>query len=214
MGGRAPKRRAEERKRLILDGAAGVFAACGYAGADTTALARAGGVSAPALYRYFPSKKALFLSTLRSAGPRLSGIFKRISGSAEDPLEAVWSFGLGYYDHVQSHAPVMKLWFQALCESDDPEVQGVLKENFTSLVDLLQENLERGKKQGLLSEGVDTRVAAWHFMSIGLTFDLVNLLGLDNELDRGKVEHWGRLYLKSVRRETGEAAGAIDRSRG
>lgn len=201
---RAAKQPAQERKRLIVEGADSVFADLGFAGADTTVLARAAGVSAPALYRYFPSKKALFLATLKRAGPRLAGIWGRAVHEVEDPLQAIWSFGLGYYDHVQSHSPVMKLWFQALCESDDPEIQAVLKNNFTSLVDLLQENLERGKREGLVGSDVDTRIAAWHFMSIGLTFDLINLLGLEHELDRGKVEHWGRLYLKSIRREIDE----------
>lgn len=201
MAKRAPKRPAEERRRLILEGAEAVFAASGYS-ADTTALARAGGVSAPALYRYFPSKKELFLSTLRQAGPRLAGIWRRVAGSTEDPLEAIWEFGLGYYDHVQQHAPVMKLWFQALCESDDPDIRVVLTRNFAGLVDLLEENLERGKREGLVGPDVDTRIAAWHFMSIGLTFDLINLMGLDEELDRGKVERWGRLYLDSVRRKS------------
>jgi len=208
---RAPKRPADERKRLILEGAEAVFADLGFAGADTTKLARAAGVTAPALYRYFPSKKNLFLSTLQQAGPRLAGILSQIVDDSADPLDAIWSFGLGYYDRVQNHAPVMKLWFQALCESDDPETRAVLQGNFTSLVDLLQANLEQGKRQGLVEPEIDTRVAAWHFMSIGLTFELINLLGLDGELDRGKVEDWGRLYLKSIRRErgeTGDAAGA------
>ena len=211
---RAAKRPAQERKRLIVEGAEAVFADLGFAGADTTALARAAGVSAPALYRYFPSKKALFLTTLRRAGTRLGAIWGRVAEDSGDPLEAVWSFGLGYYDHVQSHSPVMKLWFQALCESDDPEVRAVLKGNFTSLVDQLQENLERGKRDGLVASGVDTRIAAWHFMSIGLTFDLINLLGLDHELDRGKVEHWGRLYLKSIGREIGESVDDVARAGG
>lgn len=200
---RAAKRPAQERKQLIVEGAEGVFADLGFAGADTTALARAAGVSAPALYRYFPSKKALFLTTLKRAAPRLTAIWGRVAEGVEDPLEAIWSFGLGYYDHVQSHAPVMKLWFLALCESDDPEVRAVLKKNFTSLVDQLEKNLERGKRDGLVGSDINTRIAAWHFMSIGLTFDLINLLGLDHELDRAKVEHWGRLYLTSIRRERG-----------
>ena len=203
MAKRAPKRPADERKRLSLEGAEAVFADLGFAGADTTKLARAAGVSAPALYRYFPSKKNLFLSTLKLAGPRLAGILSHIVDESADPLDAIWSFGLGYYDRVQTHAPVMKLWFQALVDSDDPEVRSVLQGNFTALVDLLQANLERGRQQGLIAPEIDTRVAAWHFMSIGITFELINLLGLDGELDRGKVEEWGRLYLKSIRRESG-----------
>lgn len=206
MRNRAAKRPAQERKQLIVEGAEGVFADLGFAGADTTALGRAAGVSAPALYRYFPSKKDLYLATLKRAGPRLAAIWGRVAADVADPLEAIRSFGFGYYDDVQSHSPLAKLWFLALCETDDPEVQAVLKESFTSFLDQLQENLERGKRDGLVGSDVDTRIAAWHFMSIGLTIDVINLLGLDRELDRGKVAHWGQLYFKSIRRESGESA--------
>jgi AcrR family transcriptional regulator len=203
VAGRAPKRRGDERRRLILEGAEEVFGDLGFAGADTTKLARAAGVSAPALYRYFPSKKKLFLETLKQAGPRLAGILGSTIDRAGDPLDAVWNFGLGYYDHVQAHTPVMKLWFQALSEADDPDTRAVLRHNFTSLVDVLQANLDEGRRRGLIADGVDTRVAAWHFMAIGLTFELVHALALDGELNRGKVEDWGRLYLKSIRRDMG-----------
>jgi len=211
---RAPKRRADERKRLILEGAEEVFGDLGFAGADTTKLARAAGVSAPALYRYFPSKKELFLQTLKQAGPRLASILGGTIERSGDPLDAVWDFGMGYYDHVQAHTPVMKVWFQALSETDDPETRAVLQRNFTSLVDLLQANLDEGRRRGLVADGVDTRVAAWHFMAIGLTFELVHALGLDGELDRGKVEDWGRLYLKSIRRDGDETADGAGRDNG
>lgn len=206
MARRAPKRPADERKRLILEGAEEVFGDLGFAGADTTKIARAAGVSAPALYRYFPSKKELFLATLKQAGPRLAGIFSETAEQAADPLDAIWQFGLGYYDRVQAHAPVMKLWFQALSEVDDEETRDVLRRNFTSLVDGLQANLDEARRRGLVAAGVDTRVAAWHFMAIGFTFELLHALGIDGELDRGKVEDWGRLYIKSIRREAGEAS--------
>ncbi len=199
MRKRAPKRPGHVRKRLILDGAEEVFAASGYAGADTGALARAGGVSAPALYRYFSGKRELFLSTLENAGLRLRGIWQRLVDGAADPLDAVWTIGLGYYDHTVSRAPVMRLWFQAVAAADDPDVRAALRENFGAFVDVLQRNLDEGKRRGLVSPDVDTRVAAWSFMGIGLTFDLIHLAGLDQELDRSKVEHWGRLYLKSIR---------------
>jgi len=205
MHNRAAKQPAQERKRLIVEGAEGVFADLGFAGADTRALARAAGVSAPALYRYFPSKKDLYLATLKRAGPRLAAIWGRVAGDVADPLAAIWNFGLGYYDDVQSHSPLVKLWFLALCESDDPEVRAVLRESFTSFADQLQTNLERGKRDGLVGSDVDTRIAAWDFASIGLTLDVMNLLGLDHELDRGKVEHWGRLYFKSIGRDSGES---------
>ena len=204
---RASKQAAQERRRLILESAQAVFAASNYARVGTADLARAAGVSEPALYRYFPSKRELYLSSLRAAGQRLLGIWKRAFDGAADPLDFIWTTGMGYYDHVLSRSPVMRLWFQALSEADDPMVRTTLAENFAAAVDLLEENLDKGKTLGLIRRDIDSRVAAWHFMAIGLTFDLVHLLGLHEELDRRKVEDWGRLYLQSVREERGEDAG-------
>ncbi len=199
MRKRAAKRTAHERRRLILESAQAVFAASNYARVGTAELAKAAGVSEPALYRYFSSKKDLYVSTLRAAGQRLLGIWKRVLDEAADPLDFIWTIGMAYYDHVLSRSPVMRLWFQAVCEADDPAVRTALAENFVAAVDLLEENLKRGRARGIVRDDIDLRIAAWHFMGIGLTFDLIHLLGLGQELDRRKVEDWGRLYLESVR---------------
>jgi len=208
MRKRAPKRPAHERRRLILEEAQAVFASDSYARTATADIGRAAGVSAPAIYRYFSSKKDLYLSTLRLASERLLGIWKRIFDEGIDPLENVWTIGMAYYDHLQSRSPVTRLWFRALSEAGDDRVRAILAKNFAAEVDLLEENLKRGRARGLVRRDIDLRIAAWHFMGIGLTFDLINLLGLEDELDRSKVEAWGRLYLESVRKRDDGAAGS------
>src|SRR5437867_3971516 len=50
------------RQEQILEAAARLFAKHGYADADTQLLADELGVGKGTLYRYFPSKKALFLA--------------------------------------------------------------------------------------------------------------------------------------------------------
>ncbi len=52
----------DSRTQQILDAAARLFARHGYADADTQLLADEMGVGKGTLYRYFPSKKALFLA--------------------------------------------------------------------------------------------------------------------------------------------------------
>lgn len=212
MPKRAPKRAAPERRRLILEGAHEVFAASGFAGSSTAKVARAAGVSAPALYRYFPSKRELYVSTLEAAGPRLLEIWRRIADGASDPLGALWAIGLSYYDHVQSHSPMVRMWFQALCEDDAPEVRAAATANFVAAVDFLETLLRDGRRRGLVRRDVEARVAAWQFMAIGLSFDLIQLLGRGEELDRRKVEGWGQLYLESIREKPGEAARRRGRS--
>ena len=61
------------RRRELYVRAAPVFRKHGYRGATLKALANACGLSIPALYRYFPSKKAFALFPLASMYPELQG---------------------------------------------------------------------------------------------------------------------------------------------
>ena len=73
---RARRLSAKERRRQIIETARGVFASQNYGRAGTADLAKAAGISEPALYRYFASKKELFLATLRDTGARLLEIWR------------------------------------------------------------------------------------------------------------------------------------------
>ena len=176
-----------------------MFANQSYAKVGTADLAKAVGVSEPALYRYFSGKKELFMATLRSTAPRLLEIWQNIAYDVEDPLETLWSVGVHYYDHLQSHSANMKLYFQAVSEAHDPEIRQALHENFAGFVGFVAETLEEGKRRGIVRRDLDSRLVAWQFLGIGLTLDLMHLLGFSSELDRSKVEQWSRLYLETLR---------------
>jgi len=198
IGTRAPKREGEERKRLILESAQTVFANSNYAKVGTADLARAAGISEPALYRYFSGKKDLYRSTLKMAGARLLEIWQQVGRASKNPLDVLWTLGLGYYDHLQNRSPVLKLFFEALSETRDPDIRATVRENFRGMVGFIEKSLQEGRARGHVRSDIDLRTAAWHFMAIGLAFDLIHVLGLDGELDRKKVEAWGRLYLDSI----------------
>jgi AcrR family transcriptional regulator len=199
MPKRAPKRTAQQRRRLILETAQAMFAASNYTRVSTAELAKGAGISEPALYRYFPSKKALFISTIKAAGKRLLDIWERLAGELIDPSEVIRAIGLGYYYHLRSHAPVMKLLFQALSEADDEDIREALRDNFAAFVRFLEENIEEGKRHGVIGQDVNPGVAAWQFMAFGLALDLIHLLGLDEKLSHNHVEEWEELYLDSIR---------------
>ena len=205
MKERAPKRPAAERKRMILESAQTVFAASGYANAGAEEVARGAGVAASAIYRYFPSKRELYLAALRDSGARLLSIWKASADATGEPLQTIWQIGMDYYDHVQTRSTFARLFFQALGDASDDDVRTAIAGNFTAMVDLLSDRLAAGQAHGIVRSDVDPRIVAWHFMAIGLTFDLVNHLGMENELDRAKVEDWGHFYIESIR---GDANGA------
>ena len=207
---RARRLPAEDRRRQIIESAREVFASQSFAKVGTADLAKAVGVSEPALYRYFSSKKDLFLATLRSTAPKLLELWQNIAADVEDPLETLWSIGVDYYDHLQSHSGNMRLQFQAISEAHDPEIREALRENFASFVDFVAETLDEGKRRGIVRRDIDSRLMAWQFLGIGLTLDLMHLLGFSSELDRSKMEQWGRLYgetLRAPRQRSGVGPG-------
>ena len=200
---RARRLPAQDRRRQIIESAREVFSAQSYAKVGTADLAKAAGVSEPALYRYFSGKKELFLATLRATAPKLLEIWQNIAYEVEDPLETIWSIGVHYYDYLQSQSSNMKLQFQALSESDDPEIREALRENFAGFVRFLAETIEEGQRRGIVHTDLDSQLVAWQILGIGLTLDMMHQLGFSSELDRSKVEQWGRLYQEMLRAQQG-----------
>ena len=78
------------RKAEILAAAAPVFAAAGFASADVQDIADAVGVGKGTVYRYFPTKEALFLATVeRGLGELSDEIDAIVADPTADPVEQV-----------------------------------------------------------------------------------------------------------------------------
>jgi len=200
---RARRLPAEKRRRQIIDAARGHFASQSYARVGTADLARAAGISEAALYRHFAGKKELFVATIRATGPRLLQIWEEISVEYEDPIETLWAIGVYYYDHLETHSANLKLQFRALSEADDPDIRQALHDNFEAFVQFVADTLEEGKARGIVRPEVDSRMVAWQFLGIGMTLDLMHLLGFKGEMDRARAQLWGRVYLDAVKARAG-----------
>jgi AcrR family transcriptional regulator len=77
---------AEERRALILQAATRAFAAGGYAGTSTDAVARQAGVSQPYVVRMFGTKLELFLAVHGLACDRIEAAFRSVLD--ERPFDA------------------------------------------------------------------------------------------------------------------------------
>src|ERR671938_1232152 len=89
-----PRRPADEalwasRCEEILDAAARLFARHGYADTDTQLLADELGVGKGTLYRYFPSKRDLFLAAADRVMRQLRGQIDAAIEGIDDPLDQI-----------------------------------------------------------------------------------------------------------------------------
>src|SRR5262245_50947353 len=107
------------RREEILDAAATLFAERGYADADTQVLADELHVGKGTIYRYFPSKRELFLAVVDRAMHRLREEVDAATADVEEPLERVAKAIRTYLDFFAEHPEYVELLIQERAQFKD-----------------------------------------------------------------------------------------------
>jgi AcrR family transcriptional regulator len=111
--GRPPNQALQARRRTeILDAALRLFAEHGYAAADTQTLSDALGVGKGTIYRYFSSKRDLFLATVNRAMDRLDEQIDEAMSLAVDPLDRFLTALVAYLRFFDENPAVVELLIQ------------------------------------------------------------------------------------------------------
>jgi AcrR family transcriptional regulator len=198
MTGKRKRLTAAERKPQIMRSAIKALARSNYRTTSIAEIAREAGITEPAVYRYFPTKKALFIAIIRDVGRRILEIWEGIWEDAEGPLEALGKISLDYYERAMTRRGDLKVLFQALSEVDDEEIRDALRDQFSSYVKLLTQIYGQAQADGLVRKEVDTATAAWGFLSVGFTLNLVGLLRLASQLSRERLAMVQELFMRSL----------------
>jgi AcrR family transcriptional regulator len=86
----------DKKRRQILDAAAALFRSQGFAGVSMTAVSARVGGSKATLYRYFPSKEDLFLTTLLESALDQAGLVFDSLQHSGDLRRTLEKFGAAY----------------------------------------------------------------------------------------------------------------------
>jgi AcrR family transcriptional regulator len=115
---------AEERRRLILEAAMRAFAASGYAGTSTDAVAKEAGVSQPYVVRMFGTKLDLFVAVLTDACDRVEAAFRRVLAErAFDPASEDDKDRLGVaYVELLTDSDFLHVMMHGFSASGVPEI--------------------------------------------------------------------------------------------
>lgn len=121
------KRPAAERRALIEEAAARLFAERGYAATTVEDIVSAAGVSKPMLYRHFESKKELQLKLLEHRRDALAAAplerFLQGEGEPEQRLPAMLD---AWFAHVEEHPDSSRVLFQDA--TGDADVRALQRE--------------------------------------------------------------------------------------
>ena len=176
-----------ERKEQIIQAAISVMAGHGLLGATTRRIAEEVGVSEPALYKYFAGKKELLLDALEEVGDRFFSTIARAAGEGDEVPDRIYNMSASFYEFVMEHHEESVLLFETVTGARDPEVRAKLSEKMLQSLAVLSAMFDAGKEQGSVRDDLDSTVAAWQIMSLGITLVFAALTGLEGVLTREKA---------------------------
>lgn len=171
----------EARQRQLVEVAVRVFARAGYDQTSTADLAREAGISAPALYRHFPSKKALYLAALRHVADRQFDDWQRIIDRAPSAASGLASLGQHYQRMLRDEPHLSQMRFRSLNAADDPDVRAVVIEQQQRARELILALCEQAGSEASLPAGLTPRTVTAAFMAWGALTDVVQHLQLDEQ---------------------------------
>ena len=126
---RAPRKSrlpADQRRAVIEEAAARLFAERGYAATRLDDIAAAANVTKPMLYRHFESKKALHLALLAKHRDELLGRIVETAGSWESLQSRLPTILDAWFAYVEEHPYAWRMLFRDT--TGDPEIQAFHKE--------------------------------------------------------------------------------------
>lgn len=118
---------ATERRVLIEDAAARLFAEHGYAATTVEDIAAAAGVSKPMLYRHFESKKELQMKLLERRRDELAAApLDEFLRNHSDPDQRLPAMIDAWFTHVEQHPHTSRNLFQDAI--GDPDIEALQRE--------------------------------------------------------------------------------------
>jgi AcrR family transcriptional regulator len=147
--GRPPGSTSDVTRTRILRAARACFALTGYAGTSNAQIGDRAGITAAAIYRYFPSKTALYMATVKDAQAELYPHFRDAAEGAGTVKEALREVLLASV-RLNEEDPSLSSFLSALPVElrREPEVASAMAAEPSEIVALFDEIVSRGVKTG------------------------------------------------------------------
>jgi TetR/AcrR family transcriptional regulator, repressor for uid operon len=190
----------EDRRSAILLAGRRSFARKGFHGTSTADLAVAAGCSEPTLYKYFPSKQALFAAVLDDATMCMGARVAELIQGETDPVACSLT---QLAERAATDAlviEVVRLRMLAVSLSDDDEIRAALERSSRAMREGMIARLATSRARGRVREDIDLETLAW--LWLGMTLASGFAYAVDPTEARELVPEMARAFVTMVRPAT------------
>lgn len=148
---------AARRREEILAAATRLFASEGFMGADLQVVADELGVGKGTLYRYFPSKEALFLAAVDRGMRQLHDVVESSVEAIEAPLDRIAMAVRAYLEFFDARPEIVELIMQeraAFKDRKKPTYFVHAEQNIKPWVELIQQLIDDGAIRNIPAERI------------------------------------------------------------
>ncbi len=150
-----------EKRSKILSVALNEFATKGFESANVNLIANRSGVSIGSIYKYFASKKDLFLTVVSDGIGALETILNEISSSSGDIMEKLEKLVRTAVDYSRKQTNLIKLYYEITAESNADIVHEIAEQTEAAAAKVYIEAIEEGQKNGTVRADLDPKMAAF-----------------------------------------------------
>lgn len=140
------------RKDSITRTAIEIIDEMGIQGLSIRELAKRQGVTEPAIYRHFESKRAIILSVLEFFSESGNRIMKYIENKNLDARDAILFFIKSHAELFEEYPAVSSVVFSEEIFRDDPVVAAYMKEIFDTRSRFIMSLVDKGQREGKISK--------------------------------------------------------------
>jgi AcrR family transcriptional regulator len=159
------------------------FSRTNYEKATTAMLAKEAGIAEGTLYKYFPSKKELFLECCRYIEGLLIARYDAIYlDYKNEPLEYLKRVSKSYLAFVRENPTMRKFLAFVLNNTFDEDFRRELEDFINLNIRATEHMLRKGQTMGEVRKDLDPRIVAWFY--VGGYFTLI----LMTEMETDEVE--------------------------
>lgn len=150
-----------EKKQKILLVSLREFSGKGFENANINTIAKEAGVSVGSMYKYFDSKKDLFLTTVNLGIEMLEGVLGSISSMDCPVMEKLEKLVRTAVDYSRRHSELIKLYYEIASESNAELIRELAVRMETVSAKIYIETIEQGQRSGEIRSDIKPGIAAF-----------------------------------------------------
>ncbi|MDO8839408.1 MAG: TetR/AcrR family transcriptional regulator [Parvibaculum sp.] len=184
----------EVRRSQLLECALAAFAEHGVARATHSHVAERAGVSVPAVHSYFRTREDLVTAVLGEVETYLIEIVSRSLGGPKSVSEALTELAVNFARDAKDKPDMIKVWLDwstGVRADVWPRYMDVLER----LHGIARKVLERGKREGVIPQGLNVKAAARVYLGGGHTVALMQFSDATSSEFEAVIDHLVRAAM-------------------